>query len=133
MTRVPNPYGNTPVKLAAWHGNKDTLKYLLTVTPDTSLPGEEGSSPYAGVAGGDLITLTIMAGFYDVALEIIESHPNIVLENDRNGKTALQILALKPEIFPSGNRLGFWGNFIYSCKSQFLIVSILQFAYFIIR
>ncbi|KAJ0617214.1 putative ankyrin repeat-containing domain-containing protein [Helianthus annuus] len=114
MTRVPNPYGNTPVKLAAWHGNKDTLKYLLTVTPDTSLPGEEGSSPYTGVAGGDLITLTIMAGFYDVALEIIESHPNIVLENDRNGKTALQILALKPDIFPSGNRLGFWGNFIYS-------------------
>ncbi|KAM0013645.1 putative ankyrin repeat-containing domain, PGG domain, ankyrin repeat-containing domain superfamily [Helianthus debilis subsp. tardiflorus] len=114
MTRVPNPYGNTPLKLAAWHGNKDTLKYLLTVTPDTPLPGEEGSSPYTGVAGGDLITLTIMAGFYDVALEIIESHPNIVLENDRNGKTALQILALKPEIFPSGNRLGFWGNFIYS-------------------
>ncbi|KAJ0806786.1 putative ankyrin repeat-containing domain-containing protein [Helianthus annuus] len=64
MTRVPNPYGNTPLKLAAWHGNKDTLKYLLTVTPDTSLPGEEGSSPYTGVAGGDLITLTIMAGFY---------------------------------------------------------------------
>ncbi|KAF5820160.1 putative Actin family, ankyrin repeat-containing domain-containing protein [Helianthus annuus] len=114
MTRVPNPYGNTPLKLVAWHGNKDTLKYLLTVTPDTSLPGEEGSSPYTGVAGGDLITLTIMAGFYDVALEIVDSHPNIVLENDRNGKTALQILALKPEIFPSGNRLGFWGNFIYS-------------------
>lgn len=63
MTQVPNLDGDTPVKLAAQHGNKETLKYLLTVTPDL-LTGEEGSSPYAGVAGGDLITLTIMAGFY---------------------------------------------------------------------
>ncbi|XP_076891859.1 uncharacterized protein LOC143543413 [Bidens hawaiensis] len=108
MTRVPNPYHNTPLKLAAWHGHKETLEYLLTVTRDL-LPGEEGVSPYTGVAGGDLITLTIMAGFYDVALEIIDLHPNIVLESDRNGKTALQILAQKPEIFPSGSRLGFWG------------------------
>ncbi|KAK9072456.1 hypothetical protein SSX86_008890 [Deinandra increscens subsp. villosa] len=113
MTRVPNPYGNTPLKLAAWHGNKETLRYLLTVTRDL-LPGEEGSSPYAGVAGGDLITLTIMAGFYDVALEIIDLHPNIVLEIDRNGQTALQILALKPEIFPSGSTLGFWGRRLHS-------------------
>ncbi|XP_076889134.1 uncharacterized protein LOC143539815 [Bidens hawaiensis] len=113
MTRVPNPYHNTPLKLAAWHGHKETLKYLLEVTRDL-LPGEEGVSPYTGVAGGDLITLTIMAGFYDVALEIIDLHPNILLESDRNGKTALQILAQKPEIFPSGSRLGFWGRMIYS-------------------
>ncbi|KAI3706225.1 hypothetical protein L6452_23822 [Arctium lappa] len=113
MTQVPNPYGNTPLKLAAWHGNKETLQYLLKVTRDL-LPGEEGSSPYTGVAGGDLVTLTIMAGFYDVALDIIEMHPNIVLEYDRNNQTALQVLAMKPEIFPSGSRLGFWGSFIYS-------------------
>nr|XP_043613767.1 uncharacterized protein LOC122585708 [Erigeron canadensis] len=116
MTRVANPYGNTPLKLAAWHGNKETLEYLLTVTPDLPPPGQEaaGSSPYTGVAGGDLITLTIMAEFYDVALKIIDSHPNVVLENDRNKQTALQVLAMKPEIFPSGSRLGFWGRFLYS-------------------
>ncbi|KAI3674853.1 hypothetical protein L2E82_51872 [Cichorium intybus] len=114
MTRVRNPYGNTPLKLAAWHGNKDTLRYLLTVTPDLPPPGGEGTGPYTGVAGGDLITLTIMAGFYDVAFEIIDQHPNIVLEQDRNSQTALQILALKPEIFLSGRQLGFWSRFIYS-------------------
>ncbi|KAJ9555566.1 hypothetical protein OSB04_010180 [Centaurea solstitialis] len=113
MTRVANPYSNSPLKLAAWHGNKETLRYLLTVTRDL-LPGEEGTSPYTGVAGGDLITLTIMAGFYDVALDIIKLHPNIVLEYDRNNQTALQVLAMKPEIFPSGSGLGFWGRFIYS-------------------
>ncbi|KAI3716437.1 hypothetical protein L1987_67314 [Smallanthus sonchifolius] len=41
MTRVPNPYHNTPLKLAVWHGNKETLKYLLTVTPDLPPPGRE--------------------------------------------------------------------------------------------
>ncbi|KAJ0806790.1 putative ankyrin repeat-containing domain-containing protein [Helianthus annuus] len=63
MTRVPNPYGNAPLTLAAWHGNKDTLYYLLTVTRDL-VPGEEGFSPYTGIAGGNLITHTLMAGFY---------------------------------------------------------------------
>ncbi|GKB70018.1 ankyrin repeat-containing domain, PGG domain protein [Tanacetum coccineum] len=113
-----NPYGNTPVKLAAWNVNKETLQYLLSVTPDLG-PGEENASPYRRVAGGDLITLTIMGGFYDVVSDIIDKHPHIVLENDRNGQTALQVLALKPEIFPSGSTLGFWGRFIYSCKFLF--------------
>ncbi|KAJ9555568.1 hypothetical protein OSB04_010182 [Centaurea solstitialis] len=113
MTLARNPYGHAPLKLAAWHGKKETLKYLLKVTRDL-LPGEEGTSPYTGVAGGDLITLTIVAGFYDVALDIIDLHPNIVLEFDRSKQTALQVLATKPEIFPSGSGLGFWGRFIYS-------------------
>ncbi|XP_076891837.1 uncharacterized protein LOC143543390 isoform X4 [Bidens hawaiensis] len=112
MTRVLSFCHNTPLKLAAWNGNKETLRYLLTVTHDLP-PGEEGISPYTGVAGGDLITLTIMAGFYDVALEIINKYPNIVLEHDRNGDTALQMLAKKPDAFSSGSRLGFWGGFIY--------------------
>ncbi|KAJ0953342.1 putative ankyrin repeat-containing domain, PGG domain, ankyrin repeat-containing domain superfamily [Helianthus annuus] len=113
MTHVPNFDGNNPLNMAALHGNKETLEYLLTVTQDL-LPEEGGSSLYTGVAGGDLITLTIMSGFYDVALEIIDLHPNVVLEKDRDGRTALQILAQKPEIFPSGSKLGFWTRFIYS-------------------
>ncbi|XP_076889133.1 uncharacterized protein LOC143539813 [Bidens hawaiensis] len=104
---VPNKDGETALRMAVWHGNKETLEYLLMVTRDL-LPGEEGVSPYTGVAGGDLITLTIMAGFYDVALDIIGMHPNIVLEKDGNGQTALQILAQKPQVFMSGSKLGFW-------------------------
>nr|GEY49691.1 ankyrin repeat-containing domain, PGG domain protein [Tanacetum cinerariifolium] len=113
MALKVNPLGHTPVKVAAGNVNKETLRYLLTVTPDLG-PGEENASPYRGVAGADLITLTIMAGFYDVASDIIDKYPGIVLENDRNGHTALQVLALKPELFPSGSRLGFWGRFISS-------------------
>ncbi|KAI3823100.1 hypothetical protein L1987_04527 [Smallanthus sonchifolius] len=93
MTQVPNSGGYTPLNLAAWHRNKDTLRYLLKVTDD-KLPEEEGSSLYTGVAGGDLITLTIHAGFLDVALEIIAKHPNIVIEEDGNSRTALEVLVI---------------------------------------
>ncbi|KAJ0806788.1 putative ankyrin repeat-containing domain-containing protein [Helianthus annuus] len=110
---VKNNDGNMPLQLAAWHGNKETLEYLLTVQK------EEGSL-YTGVAGGDLITRTIMAGFNDVALRIIKDHQDIVFEkNSEQGQTALEILAQKPENFASGRRLGFWGRFIYSCKLSF--------------
>ncbi|KAI7756167.1 hypothetical protein M8C21_001393 [Ambrosia artemisiifolia] len=116
QTRVRNKDGNMPLQLAAWHGNKETLEFLLKETPDL-LPDEEGVGPYSGVAGGDLITRTIMAGFYDVALDIIEKHPDIVFLKDsskKSPKTALEILAQKPESFASGRRLGLWGSFIYS-------------------
>ncbi|KAI3523626.1 hypothetical protein L1887_01890 [Cichorium endivia] len=120
MTRVTNPSGDTPLKLAASHANKETLQYLLTVTPDLPPPGdEEGIGPYSGYAGGDLITSTLMAGFYDVALAIIDLHPNIVLERDRNWRTALDILAMKPETFLSGSRLLFWGRLIYSWIARY--------------
>ncbi|KAD5508902.1 hypothetical protein E3N88_16605 [Mikania micrantha] len=107
MVRIPNSDGYTPVNLAAWHRNKGILRYLLEVAGDL-LPEEDGSSIYTGVAGGDLITLTIHAGFLDIALEIIGKHPDIVTEEDGKSKTALEVLGSKPELFPSGSTLGFW-------------------------
>ncbi|PWA75647.1 Ankyrin repeat-containing protein [Artemisia annua] len=62
MAQAPDANGYTPLTLAACHRNKSTLRYLLKVTREL-LPEEEGSSLYTGVAGGDLITLTIQAGF----------------------------------------------------------------------
>ncbi|KAK1435354.1 hypothetical protein QVD17_01115 [Tagetes erecta] len=119
MTRVPtmNPFGYTPLSLAALHGNKETLTYLLTVTSELR-PGDQGMiSPYTGYVGGDLITLTLMAGFYDVALEIAGMHPHIVLEKDRIGQTVFDVLSFRHDVFPKGSRLGFWGRCIYSLMS----------------
>ncbi|XP_071692596.1 uncharacterized protein [Rutidosis leptorrhynchoides] len=63
MTQVQNDSGYTPLVLAAWHGNKKLLRYLLRVTREL-LSEEEGSrSLFTGVAGGDLVNLTIQAGF----------------------------------------------------------------------
>ncbi|KAJ9555588.1 hypothetical protein OSB04_010419 [Centaurea solstitialis] len=112
MTLVPNKDGYRPLNLAAAHGNKRTLRYLLSVTTDV-VTEEDGSSPYAGVAGGDLITVMIQAGFLDIAIEIIARHPNIALEEDKHKRTALEVLGTKPEYFSSGSTLGLWGHLIY--------------------
>ncbi|KAL9680539.1 hypothetical protein QQ045_018419 [Rhodiola kirilowii] len=112
MALIANQYGNTAVKLAAWYGRKETLVYLLGVTPDET--GEDGMGPYSGLAGGDLITLTITAGFYDVAMKLITEYPKLVTEKDRNGFTALQTLATQPSAFPSGR--WFWQYNIHDTK-----------------
>ncbi|KAK9072463.1 hypothetical protein SSX86_008897 [Deinandra increscens subsp. villosa] len=67
MTQVENWEGSRPLHVASFHENKETLRYLLTVTRD-----EEGKvSHYSGVAGGDLITRTIMNGFYAPSIKKI--------------------------------------------------------------
>uniref|UniRef100_A0A7N0U4C4 PGG domain-containing protein n=1 Tax=Kalanchoe fedtschenkoi TaxID=63787 RepID=A0A7N0U4C4_KALFE len=118
MASIVDQCGHTPVKLAAWFGRKETLVYLLGVTPDVI--GEAGTSPYSGTTGGDLITLTITAGFYDVALNLIERYPSLATEKDRNGITALQTLASRPGAFPSGRSWWFWQFFIYNCTPSVL-------------
>ncbi|MFS7916438.1 putative ankyrin repeat-containing domain-containing protein [Helianthus anomalus] len=65
-----NNDANMPLQLAAWHGNKETLEYLLTVPKD----GE--SCLYTGKAGGDLITRTITAGFNGKS-QIFGSYPKM--------------------------------------------------------
>nr|GEV52357.1 ankyrin repeat-containing domain, PGG domain protein [Tanacetum cinerariifolium] len=112
MAQAPDANGHTPLTLAAWHRKKSTLRYLLEVTREL-LPEEKGTSLYTGVAGGDLITLTIQAGFLDMALEIIALHPDIVLEDDGSSRTALEVLGSNPKYFYSGNTLGLWSRLIY--------------------
>ncbi|KAL9691075.1 hypothetical protein QQ045_011492 [Rhodiola kirilowii] len=114
LALIANNYRNTAVKLAALFGQRETLEYLLDVTPDEI--GEDGMSPYSGLAGGDLISLTITAGFYDVAMTLINKYPKLVTEENRDGITALQTLATQPSAFPSGrSRWWFWENIIYFC------------------
>ncbi|PWA74261.1 ankyrin repeat-containing domain, PGG domain protein [Artemisia annua] len=112
ITQITNADGHTALKLAAWYGRADTLWYLLEVTKNEA--GENGTSPYTGVSGADLLTLTLTAGFCDVALYLVEKYPNMVTRRDRNGQTALQVLASKPQVFPSGSQLPHFQHLIYS-------------------
>ncbi|XP_024974194.1 uncharacterized protein LOC112512453 [Cynara cardunculus var. scolymus] len=113
IAQITNTDGHTALKLAARYGQQDTLWYLLEVTKDEV--GEDGTSPYTGVSGADLISLTLIAGLCDVALYLVKKHPNLVTQKDGNGQTALQVLATKPDVFPSGSQLGPLQHLIYSC------------------
>ncbi|KVI05789.1 hypothetical protein Ccrd_015834 [Cynara cardunculus var. scolymus] len=48
---------------------------------------------------------SISADILQMSFEITDTHPKTVLESDKNNSTALQTLAMKPEIFPSRKRL----------------------------
>lgn len=112
IAQITNTNGHTALKLAARYGQQDTLWYLLEVTKDEV--GEDGTSPYTGVSGADLISLALTAGLCDVALYLVKKYPNLVTQKDGNGQTALQVLATKPYVFPSGSQLGPLQHLIYS-------------------
>ncbi|KAF1002790.1 uncharacterized protein LOC141700183 isoform X2 [Apium graveolens] len=112
LAQIAKPNGHTPLKLAARYGHKETLCYLLEVTKD--VVGEEGTSPYRGHDGADLLTLSIIADYYDVALYLVKEYPHLVTErNNTKSQTGLEILAAKPNAFRSGRRIRFWQRIIY--------------------
>ncbi|KAL1811703.1 hypothetical protein ACET3Z_021768 [Daucus carota] len=105
--------GWTALTLAAACRRKEAVNYLLQVTKDVI--NEEGTSPYRGELGADLLLYTLHSDFYDVALYLVKKYPDLVTErNTVSGQTALEILARKPNAFRSGSKLGFWHRIIYS-------------------
>lgn len=113
ISQTVDKNGVSPLLLAAVYARKETLVYLLGVTEDA--PGEDGLSPYQGVAGGELITHTIRAGFFDVALYLVDKYPNLASDRNRRGITAIRRLATMPKDFSSGRHDWFWTKFIYFC------------------
>uniref|UniRef100_A0A7N0T8E4 PGG domain-containing protein n=1 Tax=Kalanchoe fedtschenkoi TaxID=63787 RepID=A0A7N0T8E4_KALFE len=99
-------YGETALNLAAHSAKKETLLFLVQATSRTV--EEDGTSPYAGQAGGDLMAYIIEAGFYDIALYLVNKYPNLAMEKDSVHVTALQRLAAIPKAFPSGQGGSFW-------------------------
>ncbi|PWA76299.1 ankyrin repeat-containing domain, PGG domain protein [Artemisia annua] len=99
MTRIKNIHGDTPLLLAAKLGRKDMIdevfkKYTITLDDESV----------------NLIIPAIQAGLLDFAMGIVCAIPE-----DMITPNALEALATKPEFFPSGNRLGFWGCLVYRC------------------
>ncbi|XP_076883796.1 uncharacterized protein LOC143532704 [Bidens hawaiensis] len=116
IAQMVNRDGHTALKFAAKYGRLETLWYLLEVTKDEI--GEDGTSPFTGVSGADLVTLTLTAGFCDVALYLVRTYPDLVTQKDWESQTALQVLATKPHVFPSGSPLRFYQHLIYRCISM---------------
>ncbi|XP_027073877.1 uncharacterized protein [Coffea arabica] len=101
--------GQLPVIEAALYGQKHIVKYLYRVTP------KEHLSPDRGENGATLLNSLITAEVYDVAAMLLRRYPKLGVTPDHNGDYTLRLLAHKPSAFPSGTKLSFWKNWIYSC------------------
>nr|XP_027073700.1 uncharacterized protein LOC113698184 isoform X2 [Coffea arabica] len=101
--------GQLPVIVAALFDQKHMVNYLYSVTP------KEHLSPDRGENGATLLNSLITAEVYDVASMLLRQYPKLGVTPDHNGDYTLRLLAHKPSAFPSGTKLSFWKNWIYSC------------------
>ncbi|KAF8408609.1 hypothetical protein HHK36_004672 [Tetracentron sinense] len=94
--KLPNIRGSgrvIPLYMAALLGHRDMVHYLYSVTKDENLTTLDRIG---------LLVATITTNLYDVAFQILHHHPELATVRDRNGETALHVLARKPWAFASG-------------------------------
>lgn len=111
-----NHCGWIPLILAARHAHKDMVITLLNATKAARVPPEK----YAvGQSGAFYVSLLILSGFYDVALQHVvacQYLEAVPAEGSHGGFNSLLIdIAGKPSAFLSGKPLNFWQRFIYHC------------------
>ncbi|KAJ6410638.1 hypothetical protein OIU84_007396 [Salix udensis] len=99
LPMMRNYKGVTPLHIAALFGHKDMVWYLYSVTSDECLTRDD----YIG-----LLIATISTDLFDVALSIIQHQPELAIQRDLNGETALHVLARKSSAFASKSGLGIW-------------------------
>ncbi|KAJ8756135.1 hypothetical protein K2173_024682 [Erythroxylum novogranatense] len=125
----------TPLHLAAKFAHEDTTRYLLVKTmdifktmeitksiqPDTPRPFEKAKSiqpdtaaPFKKEVGAELLNSLIVAGYYDLAITVVDNYKDLALGWDRDGVSALEKLAQNPHAFYSGTDLGFFKSKLYN-------------------
>ncbi|KAG5516496.1 hypothetical protein RHGRI_037265 [Rhododendron griersonianum] len=94
--------GVTALHMAALLGHKDMVWFLYSVTKDEDLTKED----FIG-----LLIASISSDLFDVALHILDRQPQMAIERDSNGETALHVLARKTLAFSCKSGLGIGQRF----------------------
>ncbi|KAF7120375.1 hypothetical protein RHSIM_Rhsim13G0155000 [Rhododendron simsii] len=94
--------GVTALHMAALLGHKDMVWFLYSVTKDEDLTKED----FIG-----LLIASISSNLFDVALHILDRQPQMAIERDSNGETALHVLARKTLAFSCKSGLGIGQGF----------------------
>lgn len=104
-----NHDGETPLFLAALHGNKDAflcLHSFCDCTTDHCRRSKDGQT---------ILHCAIMGDFFELAVHIIKLYKELVNSVNVQGFTPLHLLATKPSAFKSGTHLGRWKMIVYHC------------------
>ncbi|VVA99587.1 unnamed protein product [Arabis nemorensis] len=112
LTEIPSSCGVfIPVLKASLDGHKEMTRFLYHRTPISILLANEGQF------GSRILSNVIQYGFLDVALEIFEACPGLILSSgiDERQGIPLNHLAQNAELFRSSCDLPWWSQMIYSC------------------
>ncbi|KAJ0018698.1 hypothetical protein Pint_11867 [Pistacia integerrima] len=106
LTDVPNNSGRIPLIEAARHGQKDMIEPLGTRNYLNNVAATDCDSAVP------FINSLIIAGFYDVALELLQNYPSLATMQSSTGESVLSAIAGKPSAFPSGQRKLRWWQYL---------------------
>ncbi|KAI3952748.1 hypothetical protein MKW92_044113 [Papaver armeniacum] len=109
LLRIRTAYNILPLVISAICGHEDLTRYLYSVTPKEELdPNDDDGN------GVTLLIATIRAELYDIALDLLQRYPQLATARDTEGASIIIELSRTPSAFPSGNRHGFFQQFIYT-------------------
>ncbi|XP_028119218.1 ankyrin repeat-containing protein At5g02620-like isoform X2 [Camellia sinensis] len=98
--------GMTPLYMAALLGHSDMVWYLYKKTKSEDLSDDDRIG---------ILNTCVSTDLYDVALDILNHHPQLAVARDRDGETTLHVLARKPSAFTGGSRVSLWKKAINTC------------------
>ncbi|KAJ0624727.1 putative ankyrin repeat-containing domain, PGG domain, retrotransposon Copia-like protein [Helianthus annuus] len=104
-----------PIERAIVNSQKTTFLYLLQVCKQhIGLSKKDGNqNPFEGEKGVSLLNNTILAGFLDIAYNLLKDYPNLAT-TVHTRKPPLWCIAKMWDAFPSGTRYNFYQRFVYS-------------------
>ncbi|KAI3975238.1 hypothetical protein MKX01_039274 [Papaver californicum] len=113
LTQIVNRLGRVPLLgalISVSAGQRETVEYLYSVTR------HEHPSPFSGLQGDSLLSITIDVGFYDIASSLVQRFPELVIDQTKEVQTsAMEYMAERPFASASGAKLTFLQRRIYSC------------------
>ncbi|XP_031259321.1 uncharacterized protein LOC116117440 [Pistacia vera] len=99
LIEVENNFDGIPLIEAARHGQKKMTESLMQFSK--SYLEYATATRFEDNSGGYLLSLLIIAGFYDLALELLRRHKRLGIYV---GESLLTEITRKPSAFPSGRR-----------------------------
>eukprot|EP00258_Populus_trichocarpa_P033112 XP_024449131.1 uncharacterized protein LOC18097300 [Populus trichocarpa] len=113
LLSMPNKYDEMPLFKAAQFGHTEMFK-LLAGEVENEGP-EKAKHHLSRSDKTNILHMTILAEFFDLAYMIAKKYPGLVAAKDGKGKTALQLLSSNPSAFKSGSSYGLLKSFINYC------------------
>nr|POE67849.1 ankyrin repeat-containing protein npr4 [Quercus suber] len=94
--------------IACNHSGAEMARYLYSETPLEDL------MPRNGINGATFITWAIYSKAIDMALNLLDSYPELAITLDCYGQSPVQVLAGMSFAYRSGNQLVCWKQWIYN-------------------
>ncbi|KAK8498881.1 hypothetical protein V6N12_044614 [Hibiscus sabdariffa] len=111
LLEIQNNAGETPLFVAALHGKKEAFLCLNSYCQTQ----EEGYSYCRRKDDENVLHCAIAGDYFDLAFQIIYLYQDLVNHVNKNGISALHLLASNPTAFRSGSHLGRFNQLIYHC------------------